>query len=103
MRHHLDIGPRISEKIYFSRKIFLMKSVLPAVNGVVRWRLKDLAQWIFEEFGTSLDETTIWREPKRPFPASSTNFQHMCINFMHINLYRNYAYLLGKIPLTRSD
>ena len=23
---------------------------IPAVHGVVRWRLIDLAQWIFEEF-----------------------------------------------------
>ncbi|MTK63131.1 MAG: hypothetical protein F8N15_00970 [Methanobacterium sp.] len=37
---------------------------LPAVAGVVRWRLKDLAQWIFEEFRISLDETTVSRELK---------------------------------------
>ena len=29
---------------------------IPAVHGVVRWRLRDLAQWIFEEFGITLDE-----------------------------------------------
>ena len=28
----------------------------PAIHGVVRWRLLDLAQWVFEEFRTSLDE-----------------------------------------------
>lgn len=37
---------------------------MPAVDGVVRWRLKDLAQWIVEEFGISLDETTVGRELK---------------------------------------
>lgn len=37
---------------------------LPAVDGVVRWRLKDLVQWIVEEFGISLDETTVGRELK---------------------------------------
>ena len=31
-------------------------------HGVVRWRLKDLAHWISEEFGLSLDETTVSRE-----------------------------------------
>lgn len=36
----------------------------PAVHGVVRWRLKDLAQWIWEEFGVSLDESTVSRELK---------------------------------------
>ena len=35
---------------------------IPAVDGVVRWRLKDLAQWIFEEFSIALDETTVSRE-----------------------------------------
>ena len=37
---------------------------IPAVHGVVRWRLKDLAQWIFEEFGVTLDETTVGRTLK---------------------------------------
>ncbi len=34
---------------------------IPAIHGVVRWRLKDLAQWIFEEFAITLDETTMGR------------------------------------------
>ncbi len=38
---------------------------IPAIHGVVRWRRKDLAQWIWEEFGISLDETTVGRELKR--------------------------------------
>ena len=37
---------------------------IPAVHGVVRWRRKDLVQWIFEEFRISLDETTAGRELK---------------------------------------
>lgn len=37
---------------------------IPAVDGVVRWRLKDLVQWIFEDFGIALDETTVGRELK---------------------------------------
>ena len=37
---------------------------IPAVHGVVRWRLRDLAQWIFEEFGIALDETTVGRTLK---------------------------------------
>ena len=34
---------------------------IPAIHGVVRWRLKDLAQWIFEAFAITLDETTMGR------------------------------------------
>jgi transposase len=37
---------------------------IPAVHGVVRWRLIDLVQWLYEEFGVSLDETTLGRELK---------------------------------------
>jgi transposase len=35
---------------------------LPAVHGVVRWRLIDLAQWIFEEFRISIAKQTLSRE-----------------------------------------
>ncbi len=35
-----------------------------AVHGVVRWRRKDLARWIHEEFGISLHDTTVGRELK---------------------------------------
>jgi transposase len=35
---------------------------IPAVHGVVRWRLIDLAQWLSDEFGVSLSETTMSRE-----------------------------------------
>jgi transposase len=35
---------------------------IPALHGVVRWRLRDLAWWIHEEFRISLDETTVGRE-----------------------------------------
>jgi len=35
---------------------------IPAIHGVVRWRLKDLVEWIWEEFRIALDETTVGRE-----------------------------------------
>jgi len=35
---------------------------VPAVHGVVRWRLIDLAQWIFEEFRVSISKQTLSRE-----------------------------------------
>ncbi len=34
------------------------------IHGVVRWRLKDLALWIYEEYHISLDETTVGRTLK---------------------------------------
>jgi Winged helix-turn helix len=38
---------------------------IPAIHGVVRWRLIDLAWWLHEEFAISLDETTVGRELKK--------------------------------------
>jgi len=35
---------------------------IPATHGVVRWRLIDLAQWIFEEFRISIAKQTLSRE-----------------------------------------
>jgi len=35
---------------------------LPAVHGVVRWRLIDLAQWVFDEFRISISRQTLSRE-----------------------------------------
>ena len=37
---------------------------ISAIHGVVRWRLKDLKQWLWEEYRVSLDETSISRELK---------------------------------------
>lgn len=34
---------------------------IPAIHGVVRWRLVDLVGWIHEEFGVSLDESRLGR------------------------------------------
>ena len=37
---------------------------MPAIHGVVRWRLKDLVLWLYDEFRISLDESTVSRELK---------------------------------------
>ena len=33
----------------------------PAVDGVVRWRLIDLVQWVYAEFGISISKQTLSR------------------------------------------
>src|SRR5262249_44354330 len=35
---------------------------IPAVHGVVRWRLVDLAPWVFEEFRIAIAKQTLSRE-----------------------------------------
>ena len=35
---------------------------IPAVHGVVRWRLVDLVQWVWEEFRITISAQTLSRE-----------------------------------------
>ena len=35
---------------------------MPAIHGVVRWRMIDLCQWLFEEFRVSISKQTLSRE-----------------------------------------
>ena len=35
---------------------------IPAVHGVVRWRIVDLCQWVWDEFGLSITKQTLSRE-----------------------------------------
>ena len=39
---------------------------IPAIHGVVRWRRKDLAHWIFEEFRISVNGGGIMLHARRP-------------------------------------
>jgi transposase len=38
---------------------------IPAAHGVVRWRLIDLAQWVFDEFAIAISKQTLSRELRR--------------------------------------
>ena len=62
---------------------------IPAVHAVVRWRLKDLAQWIFEEFRLTLDETTVGRELKAlGFAKISARPRHHAQNELAIEAFK---------------
>ena len=65
---------------------------IPAVHGVVRWRLVDLAQWIFEEFGLSLSETTVSRELKRlGFVKLSARPRHYAQNGAAVEAFKKVS------------
>jgi putative transposase len=38
---------------------------IPAIHGVVRWRLIDLTQWVWEEFQIAISKQTLSRELRR--------------------------------------
>ena len=37
---------------------------IPAIHGVVRWRLVDLVQWLWDEYRVSVDQSTVSRKLK---------------------------------------
>ena len=59
-------APGAARKLDLARRQALAALIesgpIPAVHGVVRWRLVDLAQWVFEEFRISLSPQTLSRE-----------------------------------------
>ncbi len=65
---------------------------IPAIHGVVRWRLVDLAQWIFEEFGLSLSETTVSRELKQlGFRKLSARPRHYAQNETAVDAFKKVS------------
>ena len=54
--------PKLSADQRAALAAAVARGPIPAIHGVVRWRLIDLMQWIWEEFGVSLSEATMSRE-----------------------------------------
>ena len=53
--------PRLNEAHRAALAAILESGPIPAVHGVVRWRIVDLCQWIFEEFRVVVAEQTLSR------------------------------------------
>ncbi len=54
--------PKLSDEQRQALARIVDSGPIPAVHGVVRWRRKDLALWIYEEYGISLEESSVGRE-----------------------------------------
>src|SRR5215472_8401120 len=60
-------SPRVPPKLNSRRKAFLARideGPIPAIHGVVRWRACDLIMRLYEEFGLSVSDDTIYRALK---------------------------------------
>jgi putative transposase len=53
--------PRLNEVHRAALVTILENGPIPAVHGVVRWRIVDLCQWIFEEFRVAVSQQTLSR------------------------------------------
>jgi len=62
---------------------------IPAIHGVVRWRRKDLARWLFEEYRIAVDETTVGRELRAMgFRKLSARRRHYAQNELEMEQFK---------------
>jgi len=54
--------PRLSDVQRAALAAMIEAGPTPAIHGVVRWRLIDLGQWLWEEFRLSVSKQTLSRE-----------------------------------------
>src|SRR5271166_141352 len=54
--------PRLSQTHRAALAAAVESGPIPAVHGVVRWRIIDLCQWLWEEFQVSVSKQTLGRE-----------------------------------------
>ena len=54
--------PRLTDQHRQALQALVDRGPIPAIHGVVRWRLIDLIQWLWEEFRLSIAQQTLSRE-----------------------------------------
>ena len=54
--------PRLNHQHREALQAIIEQGPIPAIHGVVRWRLVDLVQWLWEEFRVSISKQTLSRE-----------------------------------------
>ena len=54
--------PRLNDRQRAAIAAMIESGPIPAVHGVVRWRVVDLCQWVFEEFRVKVAKQTLSRE-----------------------------------------
>ena len=75
---------------------------IPALHGVVRWRLIDLAQWLFEEFRVSISKPTLSRELRHMgFRKLSARPRHHAKTRSRGRLLKNFLALWRRPPQKR--
>jgi transposase len=53
---------KLSDTHRAALKVMIENGPIPAIHGVVRWRIVDLCQWIWDEFRISVAKQTLSRE-----------------------------------------
>ncbi len=53
--------PKLAKAQKAKLAAFVEQGPIPAIHDVVHWRAGDLVQWIYEEFGISVSDSTVYR------------------------------------------
>jgi transposase len=54
--------PRLTDEHRAALAAMVENGPIPAVHGVIRWRIIDLCQWVWDEFHISISKQTLSRE-----------------------------------------
>jgi transposase len=55
-------APRLDDRHRVALVAMIESGPIPAIHGVVRWRIIDLCQWVWDEFQISISKQTLSRE-----------------------------------------
>jgi transposase len=81
--------PKLGEEQRQALASLVESGPIPAIHGVVRWRRKDLARWLFEEFRIEVDETTVGRELRAiGFAKLSARPRHYAQNELEVDAFK---------------
>ena len=81
--------PKLTPKQIQALVDILEQGPIPAIHGVVRWRLVDLASWVHEEFGVSLSEAAMSRLVRRlGYAKLSARPRHHAQNELAVDTFK---------------
>ena len=80
--------PKLNDEQRCALASMVERGPIPAIHGVVRWRRKDLARWIFEEYRIEVDETTVGRDLRAlGFRKLSARPRHYAQNGLEMEVF----------------
>jgi transposase len=81
--------PKLNDEHRCALASMVESGPIPAIHGVVRWRRKDLARWIYEEYRIEVDETTVGRELRAMgFRKLSARPRHYAQNGLELEAFK---------------
>jgi transposase len=89
--------PKLNEEQRQALARIVESGPIPAIHGVVRWRRKDLARWLFEEFRIEVDQTTVGRALRAMgFARLSARPRHYAQNELEVDSFKKTSPPLWK-------